>query len=57
MNTSMLSIELLYTIYVILLGSGALYLILHYFYSKRHSQKSLFRKPINYIEIRTWRER
>lgn len=57
MNMSMLSMELLYTIYVILLGSGALCLILHYFYSKRHSQKSLFRKPINYIEIRTWRER
>ncbi|CUH97520.1 putative membrane protein [Propionispora sp. 2/2-37] len=51
-----MSMETLFTVYIILLGLTALFLILRYVYSKINSQKSLFQKPISYVEIRTWRK-
>lgn len=52
-----ISTELLYRIYIILLGSGILLLTLRYFYLKTYSPKNLFQKNISYVEIRAWREK
>lgn len=52
-----ISTEHLYTIYIILLGSGALLFALRYLYAKSNSKKKRFQKPISYVEIRAWREK
>lgn len=43
--------------YIILLGLGVFGLMLRYFYSEIYPPKSIFQKPINYVEIRTWKEK
>jgi hypothetical protein len=42
-------------VFVILLGLGVGVLLVPYLYSKTHPRKSIFQKPTNHIEIRTWR--
>lgn len=52
-----ISMEFFYTIYIILLGAGALFVALRYFYVKSNAKKNRFQKPISYVEIRAWREK
>ena len=52
-----ISMEFFYTIYIIILGSSALFMALRYFYVKSKSKKKRFQKPISYVEIRAWREK
>ena len=42
-------------LYLILLVMTAFTLIISYIYSKAHPPKSIFQKPTNHIEIRTWK--
>lgn len=44
-------------LYIILLGLGVFYLILRYLILEIHSKKDMFRRPINYVEIRGWRKK
>jgi len=51
-----ISMDFFYTIYIILLGFGVLFMAMRYFYAKSNSKKR-FQKPISYVEIRAWREK
>ena len=42
--------------YIILLGLGVFCLLLRHFYSQFYPPKSIFQKPISYVEIRAWKD-
>jgi len=48
---------LMENIYIILFWLGIFCLMLSYCYSQAYPQKSTFQKPIDYVEIRTWRKK
>ena len=49
--------ENLENIYLTLLGLGLVFIVLKYSYSAAHKPKKSFKKPIKYVEVRSWREK